>query len=128
MKLYRLYNLTELAPAAPLHFLKRDDAEQYKEVIRWPYAAGGRWPLAKGGEIPLEQLDLRVEVVDLPVLVDRDLDQVLAKFEDRLCAAPLLAGDCFDPRAWEACSPEELAHPLRGPLLARAQTRLELQD
>lgn len=128
MKLYRLYNLTELAPAAPLHFLKREDAEQYKEVIRWPYEAGGRWPMAKGGEIPLEQLDLRVEVVDLPVVLDRALDLVLAKHEGRLGAAPLLAGDCFDPRSWEACTPEELAHPARGPLLAKAQTKLELED
>jgi hypothetical protein len=128
MKLYRLYNLTEQAPAAGLHFLKREDAERYKEVIRWPYEAGGRWPTATGREIPLEQLDLRVEVVELPVHIDRVLELALALHEGRLGSAPLLAGDCFDPRGWEACTPEDLAHPLRGPLLENARILLQRED
>jgi hypothetical protein len=128
VKLYRLYNLSETAPAAGLHFLKREDAERYKEVVRWPYEASGRWPRADGGEIPLEQLDLRVEVVELPVLVDRSLELVLARHEGQLGSAPLLAGDCFDPRAWEACSPEDLAHPLLGPLLENARIQLLKED
>jgi|SRR5665213_1399280 len=124
MRVYRVYNRTENAPAAGLCFLKSQDAEKYKELIRWPYADSGFWPLPREKAIPMTMLDLQVENLDLPVLVEKGLRLVLMERENGTGAAPLLTGDCFDPEQWLAFTPEELTHPVLGPLLEQAQRKL----
>jgi hypothetical protein len=128
MKLHRLFNLTELAPAAGLHFVRREDAEAYKQLVRWPYAAEGRWPLADGGSVPLEAVDLRVEVVDVPVVLEPALHLAVQERDGALGTAPLLPGDCFDPDEWTPCTPAQLAHPVSGPRLEQAQRQLHQSD
>lgn len=124
MRLYRLYNLTEQAPASGLHFLKREGAEKYKDLVRWPYAESGRWPLPGGREIPLKDIDFYVEPVDLPVVVEPALGLAVMEREGVLGTSALLPGDCFDPKEWLACAQEELEHPFSGPLLEEARRRL----
>jgi hypothetical protein len=124
LKLYRLYNQTELKPASGLLFLKREDALKYQDLVRWPYANSGRWPLPGGLDIPLDRLDLRVEAVDLPGELEQSLDLVVMEREGRLGGAALLPGDCFDPAEWEAFTPEDLAHPVTGPLMEAAGKKL----
>ena len=125
MKLHRLFNLTELAPAAGMHFFAREDALKYRELVLWPYVNEGRWPLPDGSTIPLESLDLRVETVEMPLVVDKTLLLVLTERDGKLGGAPLLPGNCFDPDEWEACTAAELAHPVHGTLLQRAQQLLK---
>jgi hypothetical protein len=124
VRLFRLYNRTELVPASGLLFLMREDAEKYKDLVRWPYAESGRWPLPGGREIPLEALDLRVDVVDIAGVLERALSLVVMEREGRLGGAALLSGDCFDPGEWEVFTPEDLAHPVRGPLMEQAGKKL----
>jgi hypothetical protein len=124
MKLYRLYNQTESKPASALLFLKREDALKYQDLVRWPYATSGRWPLPGGLDIPLDRLELRVESVDLPGELEKTLALVVMEHEGRLGGAALLPGDCFDPGEWEAFTPEDLAHPVKGPLMEAAGKRL----
>jgi hypothetical protein len=124
VKLYRLYNLTEQKPASGLLFLKREDALNYQDLVRWPYANSGRWPLAGGLEMPLDQLELRVEAVEFPGLLEKTLGLVVMEHEGRLGGSALLGGDCFDPAEWEAFTPEDLAHPVSGPLMEQAGKRL----
>jgi hypothetical protein len=124
VKFYRLYNQTELKPASGLLFLKREDALKYQDLVRWPYANSGRWPLPGGLDMPLALLDLRVEAVDFPGVLEKTLSLVVLEREGRLGGAALLPGDCFDPGEWEAFTPEELAHPVHGPLMEQAGKRL----
>jgi hypothetical protein len=124
MKLYRLFNLTELGPASGLLFFKREGAEGYKDLVKWPYADSGRWPLAGGGSVALEQLELRVEAVDMAVAVEPLLDAVVWEQQGRLGGAPLLPGDCFDPDEWLPYSPADLAHPVTGIRLEQARRSL----
>lgn len=124
MKVYRLRNHSEGAPASSLLFLRREDAERYKELVLWPYANSGFWPLAAGGELPLDQVDLRAEAVELDACVEESLGLAVMMNAGRLGGVALLPGDCFDPDEWEPCAPEELAHPVRGPLWAQARARL----
>ena len=125
MKCYRLYNHTELAPASGLLFLKREDAEKYKDVVRWPYASTGFWPLPDGREVRLEALDLRVQLLTLAAVLERALAVVVMERDGRLGGAALLAGDCFDPEDWEPCAPAGLAHPVQGPLWEQAGLALK---
>jgi hypothetical protein len=126
MKLYRLFNLTELEPATGLYFVRLEGAEQYKQLILWPYRNEGRWPLADGRSIPLEKLDLRVETVELQVCVEEQLMVVVMEHAGKLGTAPFLTGDCFNPDDWTPVSAAELAHPVHGPLLAAAQHKLKM--
>jgi len=123
MKLYRLYNQTELKPASGLLFLKREDALKYQDLVRWPYANSGRWPLPGGLDIPLDRLELRVEVVDLPGELEKTLALVVMEHEGRLGGAALLPGDCFRPRGMGGLHAEDLAHPVKGPLMEAAGKR-----
>lgn len=125
MRLYRVYNLTELGPASGLLFFKREDAEKYKELVKWPYVNDGRWPLSGGGSVPLNELELRVESLDMDVLPDQELDQVLWEQAGVLGAAPLLPGDCFDPDQWCAYSPADLANVHLGSRLELAWQALK---
>lgn len=125
MKLYRLYNLSELGPACALHFLKREGAEAYKDLVRWPYVNEGRWPLPSGASLPLDQVDLRVEVVEKPVSVEPFLESVLWEHGGELGGAPLLLGDCFDPDEWLAYTPADFGHPVIGPRLDQAWQKLK---
>ena len=125
MKLYRLYNLTELGPASGLHFFKREGAEAYKDLVKWPYADSGRWPLAGGGSVALAQVDLRVESIDVTLLLLPALDMVLWEQMGVLGAAPLLPGDCFDPDEWAGYSSGDFAHPTLGLQLETAWKTLK---
>lgn len=127
MKFYRLYNLTELEPAAALHFLKRESAEKYRELVKWPYANDGLWPLHKGGSIPLASLDLRVESVELPAVVLDAFDIVVFEREGKLGSAPYIPGECFNPDEWQPCSALDLASPVLGPRLLEAQLKVKDQ-
>jgi hypothetical protein len=125
LKLHRLYNLTELQPAAGLHFIRREDAERYKELVRWPYVNEGRWPLADGRSVSLDKLDLRIESVDLPAVLEESLVVVVMERDGKLGSAPFLTGDCFDPDEWQPFSALELAHPVHGPRIEMARQRLK---
>jgi hypothetical protein len=127
VKLYRLYNLTELGPASGLHFFDRAKAEAYKELVKWPYADTGLWPMADGSRVLLKDVDLRVETVELKVLPLPNLDLVLSEQNELLGSCPLLPGDCFDPDDWKAFGPAELTHPTLGPQLDQAWNALHLQ-
>lgn len=125
MKLYRLYNLTELGPASALLFTKREDAEAYKDLVKWPYAETGRWPLIGGGSVALEQVDLRVESVDMAAVVVPEAEQVLWERDGMLGSAPWLPGDCFNPDEWKPFSAADLAHPVTGIRLEQAWRSLK---
>lgn len=125
MRLYRLYNLTELGPASGLSFFKREGAEAYKDLVKWPYANSGRWPLAGGGSVALDQVDLRVESVDQNVLVEPSLETVLWEQDGQLGGAPLLPGDCFNPDEWRAYGPADFANPVSGLRLEQAWRQLK---
>jgi len=125
MKLYRLYNLSELGPACGLHFLKREGAEGFKDLIRWPYINDSRWPLVNGGTLPLDQVDLRVEVLDKPVAVESFLESVVWEQQGQLGGAPLLLGDCFDPDEWQPYPKADFDNPVLGPRLDQAWQRLK---
>lgn len=121
MRLYRLYNLTEHAPASGLLFFRRDQAEKYRELVKWPYLNSQRWPLPDGREIPLEAVDLRVEVLERPVAQAAELGLVVFRNEGVPGGAPWLPGDCFDPDEWQAASALDLESP---DLAARWQAAL----
>jgi hypothetical protein len=121
---YRLWNQTEGAAASGLCFLKFEDAEAFKGLIRWPYEATGFWPLADGRRVRLERLELKVELLDAAVWVDRDSAQVFAQRGGVLGASPLLPGDCFDPGQWAAFSAEALNQTLHRPLFDAAWEHL----
>lgn len=127
MKLFRLYNLTELGPASGLHFMDRAKAEAYKDLVKWPYADTGLWPMADGSRVLLKDVDLRVETVDLKALALPNLDMVLMEQNATLGSCPLLPGDCFDPDEWRAFGPVEMTHPTLGPQLEQAWKALHLQ-
>jgi hypothetical protein len=124
MKAFRLYNLTELGPASPLHFLEKSGAEGYRDYVRWPYLNSGRYPLSIGGTVPLEDLDLRTEQVDLNAVVIPELELVLLERDGIIGTCHILSGQCFDPDAWEPANISELANPQAGPLIEAAQQRL----
>jgi hypothetical protein len=123
MKLYRLYNLTELGPASGLHFFKREGAEAYKDLVKWPYADSGRWPLSNGSTVPLSLVDLRVEEAEMDVLLAPEQEAVIWEQEKALGSAPLLPGDCFDPDEWRAYSSADLANPVTGIRVEQAWRR-----
>jgi hypothetical protein len=125
VKLYRLYNLTELGPASGLHFFSRDQAEAYKELVKWPYAETGRWPLADGSTVPLKDVDLRIEDTSLAALALPGLDAVLWEQGGQLGAAPLIPGNCFDPDEWRPYTASDMAHPTLGPQLESAWKALK---
>ncbi len=125
MKLYRLYNLTELGPASSLSFLKREGAEAYKDLVKWPYADSGRWPLAMGGSVALDQVDLRVEALDMDVVIEPTLDVALWEQHGVLGGASMLPGDCFNPDEWHAYGSADFAHPVTGPRLEQAWEQLK---
>ena len=111
MRVYRLFNVTEHGPASGLHFLERQQAEQYRELVKWPYANEGRWPLADGRELPLDRVELRVEPLERHWVVEPELGQVIFEQEGQLGGAPLLPGNCFDPDEWQAAPLADLASP-----------------
>jgi hypothetical protein len=125
VRTYRLFNQSEGAPASGLVFLKREDAERYKDVVLWPYANTGFWPLPGGRELRLDELDLRVELFSLRAVLEPALGAVVMERDGRLGSAALLAGDCFDPEEWEPCPPGERDHPARGPLWEAAREALK---
>jgi hypothetical protein len=125
MKAYRLYNLTALGPASPLHFLEKAGAEGYRDYVRWPYANSGRYPVPNGRSVSLADLDLRTEEVELNAVLIPELELVLVEREGLIGTCHLLPGNCFDPDAWEAGGMAELAHPQAGALIEEAQRRLK---
>lgn len=124
MRLYRLLNLTQHGPAAGLYFLKREGADRYKDLVKWPYANEGRWPLPGGGDLPLDALDLRVEALERAVLVEPVLGLAVFELNGQLGGAPFLPGDCYDPDEWMPASPADLAHPVNGPRWEEALRQL----
>jgi|GEM_PF-2235231 hypothetical protein len=126
MRLYRLYNLSEHAPACGLLFFRRDQAEQYRELVKWPYANTQRWPLPDGREIPLAAVDLRVELLERDVAQAPELGVVVFRNEGVPGGAPLLPGDCFDPDEWQAAGAADLDGPATG--LRWRQALAELKE
>lgn len=124
MKTFRLYNLTELGPASPLHFLERSGAEAYRDYVRWPYGNSGRYPLHAGGSVPLADLDLRTEQVDLNGVLIPELELILLERDGMIGTCHVLPGHCFDPDSWEPANMAELGHPQAGALIEEAQRRL----
>ena len=120
MRLYRLYNLSEHAPASGLLFFRRDQAERYRELVKWPYANNQRWPLPDGREIPLAAVDLRVELIERAAFPEPELGVVVFRHEGAPGGAPLLPGDCFDPDEWAPAPALELDSPVTGPRWQRA--------
>lgn len=125
MKAYRLYNLTELGPASPLHFLEKGGAEGYRAYVKWPYEKGGRYPLHDGSSIALNDLDLRVEEVDLNGVQIPELELLLIERDGLIGTCYVLPGKSFDPDSWAPANTAELSHPQAGPLLEEAQRRLK---
>lgn len=125
MRFYRLHNVSEGAPASELLFLRREDAERYQEILRWPYAVTGLWPLAAGGEMPLDGVRFAAEAVEMDASVEEGLGLVALARNGALGGAPLLPGDCFDPGQWRECPPEERRHPVRGAAWDRAAAALK---
>jgi hypothetical protein len=128
MKAYRLFNQTELEPAATLLFLRRQDAEAFRETVLWPYANEGRWPLKNGASLPLRLMEFRAESLNLAAEAVPELGLVLSERAGTPGACPLLPGDCFDPDQWQALPPGELEHPERGPLLQGALLKAREAD
>lgn len=124
MKAFRLYNLTELGPASPLHFLEKAGADGYRDYVRWPYEKTGRYPLHQGGSVPLADLDLRTEEVDVNAVLVPELEILLVERDGFVGTCHLLPGNCFNPDNWAPASSAELAHPEAGKLLDEAQKRL----
>ncbi len=126
MRVYRLYNLTELGPASPLHFLKKVGAENYRDLVRWPYANSKRYPLHEGGSVALDDLDLRTEELDLNAVLVPELELLLVERDGLVGTCYVLPGDCFDPDSWAPANIQELSDPRSGALLTEAQRRLHL--
>jgi hypothetical protein len=124
MRVYRLFNVSEHEPASGLHFLGRDEAERYKELVKWPYANEGTWPLADGRVLPLERLELRVEPLERPWLADPELGLVVFEQDGQLGGAALLPGDCFDPDEWQPAPAADGAGPDQTVLWERARLAL----
>jgi len=125
VRVYRLFNVSEHEPTCGLHFLGRDEAERYKELVKWPYANDGLWPLADGRELPLERVELRVEPLERPWLADPELGMVVFEQEGHVGGAPLLPGNCFDPDEWQAAPSAELANPDQSLLWEKARLALQ---
>jgi hypothetical protein len=125
MRVYRLFNLSEHGPASGLHFLDRDEADRYRELVKWPYANEGTWPLADGRELPLERVELRVEPLERRWLAEPELGVVVFEQEGQLGGAPLLPGNCFDPDEWQAAPATELANPETAALWEKARLALK---
>lgn len=125
MKAYRLHNLTELGPAAPLHFLERAGAEGYRDYVLWPYKKTGRFPLHAGGSVKLDDVDLRVEEIDLNAVLVPELELLLLERNGLIGTCYVLPGKCYDPDSWVPANATELGNPQAGPLLEEAQRRLK---
>ena len=125
MKAFRLYNLTELGPASPLHFLERAGAEGYREYVTWPYEKTGHYPLRDGTKVRLADLDLRVEEFDLNAVLVPELEMLLIERDGVIGHCFILPGKCFDPDSWEPASAAELGNPQAGPLLEEAQRKMK---
>ena len=124
MKAFRLYNLTELGPASPLHFLERAGAEGYRDYVLWPYKNSGLFPLQAGGSIKLDVLDLRVEEADLNAVLLPELELLLMERDGVVGSCYVLPGRCFNPDDWSPSGAAELAQPEAGRLLEEAKRRL----
>ena len=124
MKVYRLHNRSDHAPASPLTFLERSGAENYRAYVRWPYLKTGRYPLGHGGSIELDALDLRTEELELNATVIVELDIILIEKQGLVGSCHLLPGACFDPDTWEPANMAELSHPQAGALLDAAKEQL----
>lgn len=111
MRLYRVWNLSEHGPATPLHFLERQGADRFVTIFRWPHEPSGFYLRQDGGELPLAELQLRVESVDMPVLVDEGLESVFSFNNGELGRCYLLPGRCFDPDDWKPVSEVEWGTP-----------------
>ncbi len=122
---YHLYNLTELGPASPLHFLERKAAEGYREYVKWPYEKAGSFPLHDGSSVALADLDLRVEEVELNAVLVPEQELLLVERDGLIGICYLLPGRCFDPDSWTPANSVELGHPLAGALLDAAKRRLK---
>ncbi len=101
MRLYRVWNLTEHGPATPLHFLERQGADRFVTIFHWPHETTGLYLSQDGVESPLDQLQLRVESIEMPILVDDALESVFSFKEGELGRSYLLPGRCFDPDDWK---------------------------
>jgi len=125
MRVYRLFNVTEHEPTCGLHFLEREEAERYKELVKWPYANDQRWPLAEGREVPLDRVELRVEPLERHWLAEPDLGVVVFEQDGQLGGAPLLPGNCFDPDEWQAAPAADMANPELFTLWEKARLALK---
>jgi hypothetical protein len=125
LKLYRLHNSTEPGPASPLHFLKREDCDAYKDFVRWPYQNDGRYPLHQGGSIPLDKLELRIEELSMEAVLLPELEWILFLRDHALGSCAMLPGDCFNPDSWQPVGSLEAVHPVHGPLIEAAKKRLQ---
>lgn len=123
MKAFRLYNLSELGPASPLHFLERAGAEGYRDYVKWPYLKTGFYPTRDGEKVPLADLDLRVEEVEINAVMVPELELLLIERDGIVGNCYVLPGKCYDPDSWAPASAAELGNPQAGPLLEEAQRR-----
>jgi hypothetical protein len=124
VRFYRLFNVSEHEPASGLHFVNRDEADRYKELVKWPYANEGLWPLADGRELDLDKVELRVEPLERHWLPEPELGLVVFEQDGQLGGAPLLPGNCFDPDEWQAAPAAELASPELSALWEHARVAL----
>ena len=124
MRLYRVWNLTEHGPATPLHFLDRPSADRFVVIFKWPHEPSGLYLRQDGSEIPLAELQLRIESVDMPVMVDQALDSVFSFKEGELGRSFLLPGHCFDPDDWRSVTEIEWSTPGINEQLEAAGKRL----
>lgn len=124
LRCWRLRNFTEEDPGPGLYFLKKESAEAYKDLVRWPYAQDGKWPLPGGGELPLDQVDLKVEGFEAKAVVDPELDAVIWDEHGRLGRAYVLTGQCFDPDSWRPFSLTDFGDPVLRQRLDLASERL----
>lgn len=128
MKAFRLYNLSELGPASPLQFLERAGAEGYREYVKWPYLKVGQFPLHDGSSIPLDDLDLRIEEVEINATLVPELELLLVERNGLIGTCYVLPGKCFDPDSWAPASSLELSNPQAGKLLDEAERRMRMDS
>lgn len=124
MKAFRLYNLTELSPASPLHFLEKAGAEAYRDYVKWPYEKTGRFPLRDGSSVRLADLDLRTEEVEINAVAVPSQELLLIERDGLIGLCYLLPGNCYNPDDWAPASAAELAYPEAGVLLDQAKRHL----
>ena len=124
MRVYRLFNHSEHAQATQLHFLDRASAEKYIDTVRWPYENLTYYQLPDGSKIPLKDLDVRVEVVEMPGTYDTELDCIITERDGELGHSDIVPGKAFNPDDWLEFTIKEWMNDKIAPRLDAAETAI----